>query len=335
MIKKTNSFFKLSLFLGLVFTLSFYACQQEDQLTPTIDKVEQGIFEKHSADNSQLITAQDLGEGTYSVTGDQGTVISLNNALINKNGERVRGAIQIELVEIYSVGDMILKRKQTVADYDGVNKILESGGELFINAFQNGEELTLDGRGETQVLLPTANTGGAKEDMELFYGEIQGEQIIWKPTGQKIEVISSIEREEQSYYMMVLETTLGWVNVDKIYAAGGDPVECIEVKIDCPEICQPNITTVAMHVNGQNVGVELTDIGGGVYQFCGIEGEGAVPLGGITVTFIVIVECEDGTLMVAFVSATINAGYHVEYIDCEPFKHIQANELEDLLQQLN
>ena len=111
MIKKTNSFFKLSLFLGLVFTLSFYACQQEDQLTPNVDKVEQSIFEKHSVDNSQMITAQDQGEGTYMVTGEQGTIISLNNSLVNKNGERVRGAIQIELVEIYSVADMILKRK--------------------------------------------------------------------------------------------------------------------------------------------------------------------------------------------------------------------------------
>jgi len=334
MFKKTNPLVKFNLFLALVLSLAFVSCQQEESLTTsTAAEIELSVFEKHSAAQSQFIQVADQGEGLYNAEGEQGTVIAINNSLIYPSGEKVRGAIQIELKEIYSAADIILNRKQTLADYNGVNRMLESGGELFIEITQNGEVLTIASDGQVEVLLPTENTGGAKDGMELFYGEEIGEQIIWHPTGERIKVIDNAARNA-SYYYTVLEAALGWVNVDKIYAAGGEIVECIEVKIDCPELCEPNNTSVFMHVPGVNVGVEFNQIGPNHFQFCGIEGEGAVPLGGINVVFIVIVECPDGSLMVAFVNAVINPGYHIEYVDCGPFENVDPGQLEDYLTQL-
>lgn len=332
MFRNATPFLKINLFLALILSLTFYACQPEESLKVPAETIDQSVFEKHSTAQSQFINVSDQGEGKYTAYGEQGTIISIDDALVNANGDKVRGEIQIELKEIYSVTDMILNRKQTVADYDGVQQILESGGELYIDITQNGEQLSIAADKELEVLLPSENSGGAKDNMELFYGEEVGEQIIWHPTGTPVRVLQDASRNSEYYQLFV--GVLGWVNVDVIWGAGGDEVECIEVKVDCEELCQPNKTYVFMNVPGVNTGVEFDNLGNGNFQFCGIPGEPALPLGGVPVTFIVIVDCLDGTLMVATVNAVITPGNHFELIRCDKFQQIHASELEDFISQL-
>ena len=329
---KPNSFMRLGVFFSLMLSLTFYACFQEATLDIEKPQVETNLLENYSANHTQHFTAQDQGDGVYAVTGNQGTLVNIDNALVDEHGDRVRGTVAIELIEIYSVADMILHRKQTLADDNGQLAILQSGGEIFIQVYQNGKKLSVDGQGTFQVLLPTENTGGAVEGMEHYIGEEIGDQVIWKTTGKKIRVTDSQERANP-YYIMLIQTILGWHNVDVIYGAGGDPVECIDLYIECPIECDIMSTTVAMHVNSVNDGVELVQVGPNQYQICAGQ-EGAFPLGGIDVTFIVIVECVDGSLFVAMYTVTLNSGHHKEFVDCDKFVQTDLGGLEEMLNQL-
>lgn len=334
MFNKSNSQFKLSLFLFLALTIGFFACQTSETFEPQEEEFT-SLFKQSLEDNTQTIVAQDLGDGQYEVTGQQGTRVSIDNALINSAGERVRGDIDIVLIEIYSVKDMILNRKQTLADYDGQIGILESGGEIFIQAFQNGEELSADGNGKMNIYLPTENTGGPRYDMEMFYGEEVGEQVIWKPTGEAVKVVNTDVRNGGEY-LLIIQDILGWINVDVLYNEQGEPVECIEVVIECPEFCEQGtaITNVALHLSSLNSAFELFyDPATGNYRLCG-DGM-ALPLGGINVNFIVTIECPNGQTYVAIVSTTITTGsIHTEVITCDAFQQMDPQMFAEALSQL-
>lgn len=332
MFKKNVLNFSKGFFFLFALSIFFYACSEKENITLEDDqKIESAdFFKKQLTDHTQTITANDLGNGIYSIKGEQGTRVEIDNALVNAAGERVRGAIEIKLIEIYTVQDMILLRKQTMADYDGTLGILESGGEVFVKAYQNGEELFADGNGEMQLLLPTENTGGARNDMELFYGEETGDQVIWKPTGEKVRVVNNAGRNGSDYLVMI-QNILGWINVDVLYGEQGDPIECIKVVIDCEELCRPidaNSTVVAMHVQSQNSAFELQYVGGSSFELCGIEGEGTFPLGGITVTFIVAIDCGDGSVQSAIVTTVLTAGVHTQIITCDNLRLMGQDEFE-------
>lgn len=333
MFKITHTRLLLNFLMLFVLSIGFYACQQSESFTePEENHI--SLFKQHLEDNTQNIIAQDLGEGQYEVTGKQGTRVVIDNALVNKAGERVRGDVDIVLVEIYTKTDMILSRKQTVAQVDGQLRLLESGGEIFIRVYQNGEELSLDGTGTMNLYLPTENTGGAKEGMELFYGEEIGEQVLWKPTGIAIKVVNT-ESRNGGEYLAILQN-LGWSNVD-LYGGEGEPVECIELIIECEGFCDEpgsEIINVGLYVHSINMAAEMPfDPSSGTYRICG-QGQ-AFPLGGLQVTFIVVVECPDGSLAhIAMVTTTVNNGYHLEVVHCDHFVQMGPDEFQHAIEGL-
>ena len=335
MFKITHTRLLLNFLMLFVLAMGFYACEQNEAFTTQDeDEIHTSLFKQHLEDNTQNITAQDLGKGQYEVTGEQGTRVSINNALINKAGEKVRGDVDIVLIEIYTKTDMILNQKQTMAEVDGQLRLLESGGEIFIQVYQNGEELTIADGESVNVYHPTENTGGAKEGMELFYGEEIGEQIIWKPTGIAVKVVNT-ESRNGGEYLAILHN-LGWENVD-LYGGEGEPVECIELIIECDGFCEEpgtEIINVGIYVHNINMAAAIHyDPSTGTYLLCG-QGQ-AFPLGGLQVTFIVVIECpEGGPAHVALVTTTLNNGFHQEIVNCEQFQQMSPDELQQAIDEL-
>ena len=330
MFKITHTKLLFNFLMLFALAIGFYACQQNDSFTNEETEKHVSLFDQHLIDNTQNITAQDLGNGQYEVTGEQGTRISINNALVNSAGEKVRGAVDMVLVEIYTQTDMILNKKQTIANDNGQLRFLESGGEIYLKIYQDGEELSIDEDETVNLYLPTENTGGAKKGMELFYGEEIGEQLIWTPTGIAIKVVNSESRNGSEYEALL--QNLGWANVD-LYTGNGDPVECLEVAIEC-EFCEGATINVAIHVGSTNAAAQLVyDSNTGTYRLC--SQQGGFPLGGMQVTFIVVVECPDGSpAFVAFVNTTVNPGFHSEVVFCENFQQMDPGQFADALNNL-
>ncbi len=327
MLRTLNLNYFFSALLLLAFSVAFFSCQQKEDILVEDTKVQQNTLQDYITDHTQQIKASDWGNGTYEVLGKSGTRVEINNALVNAKGERVRGDIDVELIEIYTVPEMILLRKQTLADDDGQLGILESGGEVFLRISQDGEELSLDGTGNLNILLPAENTGGVKEGMEVYVGEVTGEQVIWKPTGEIIRVIYPTNRNGDALYL--IQNILGWVNVDILTQLPGDPVDCLDVIIECDLPCPGAMVSVSIYVNSLNSAFEVPMAGGNFFQLCG-----GFPLGGVDVTLITVVECPDGSLYTNIRTITVNAPNHQEIIKCGELSENDLGNFEMELQNM-
>ncbi len=327
MLKKSNLNYLFSALLLLAFSVAFYSCQDKEEVLVEDNKVEQMTLKGYLADHTQQIKASDMGNGTYEVIGASGTKVEVKNALVNAKGERVRGEVEVELIEIYTVPEMILLRKQTLSDDNGQLGILESGGEVFLKISQNGEELSLDGTGTLNILLPADNTGGVRPGMEVYLGEETGDQVIWKPTGDLVRVIYPTNRNEGALYL--IQNILGWVNVDILGQLPGDPVDCLAVEIECDIPCPGAQVTVSLYVNSLNSAFEIPFMESSTFALCG-----GFPLGGMDVTIITVVECPDGTLFTNIKTVTVNSPNHLEIIKCSDLQPTDFGTFEMALQNL-
>jgi hypothetical protein len=116
-----------------------------------------------------------------------GTIIGANtrfrfspNAFTDAAGNIVSGNVQLEIQEFYTKAQMILGNKATMSA-DGP---LDSRGEVYINATQNGQQLNLKPGSAIIQFEATAYN----EPMSLFTGVVSGdvENIMWTPVDSSV-----------------------------------------------------------------------------------------------------------------------------------------------------
>jgi hypothetical protein len=159
------------------------------------------------------------------IMGAEGTILSFYpNSFKDKNGNIITtGNIDIELTELYKLGDMIAHRTSTVTSAG----VLTSGGELNIKATMNGQEVFANTYG-VGFKSPTAATS---KPMELYYGDANNPDSVttWKlsDTGKGRSVSgttyitdSSLALMESPYFLFINCTSFNMVNCDHPYDAG-------------------------------------------------------------------------------------------------------------------
>jgi hypothetical protein len=124
------------------------------------DSLAQPLAQKYTIDTDQ----DQLIEGNKG-----GRFFLPSTSFVNAAGEEVTGLVDVELTECYSLGDMISLGLTTTAQ----DRILESGGMLQINAYQNGQRLQLKPGSDIASSVPTMEY---RQDMSLFYGQAHGEE---------------------------------------------------------------------------------------------------------------------------------------------------------------
>ena len=119
------------------------------------------FFEKYGA-QSQFFTIDASRDTT--IYGAMGTRLDLKAwSLCYGNSIPVSGAVQIEMKEIYNKSQMVLSNAQTVSD----NKILASGGEVYLSATQNNYTVLLCDSQTAKIYFPAESPNG---EMQLFTG---------------------------------------------------------------------------------------------------------------------------------------------------------------------
>lgn len=120
------------------------------------------------SENKKINTEEDV-----LITFKEGTKISIPaNAFIDaKTGKPITGKIDLEVKEFYKLSDILMANLTTKSD----DKILETGGMLYIDATQNGSKLKL--KPEKKINIVFKNSG--KEGMQLFSGEERDSGINW------------------------------------------------------------------------------------------------------------------------------------------------------------
>src|SRR5690606_13790530 len=165
--------------LGLTFiaALTFTGCSSDDDNNGNEDPIVetpqpdgealQQTFLENRGENIQTGTID--AETGGSIYGDQGTELVFEpNAFLDGNGSPVTGDVTIELIESYKKSDMLLMNMPTNGRRpNGDVETIISGGEFYVNATKDGENLQLD---EGFTLLAPAANNVFDADMAIFNG---------------------------------------------------------------------------------------------------------------------------------------------------------------------
>lgn len=160
-----NNLQKISVLLLLLSILS--ACQSEEEAQKIL------LF---SPENLPKTTFQFSSNRDTFLIGKKGSAIHLPAyAFIDENNELYEGKVTIELLEAFTLEDMILGNLTTTSD-DG--RLLESSGMFRLSIKGNGKTLKVNPNAKVMMTIPAINL---QEDSQIFYGKIDDQKgLIWE-----------------------------------------------------------------------------------------------------------------------------------------------------------
>lgn len=247
------------------------------------------------------------------IRGEEGTVVFLwPNSLETAEGELVEGDVEIELIEIYGKSSMLITDVPTNGlNGEGEVAQLVSGGEFYVNATQNGENLELNR--SYMVIAPTENTGGPDMDMELFKMKEDGPdgKDLWveaEPVNGEEQVdVGKGDADGGSGEYSFLTQEFGWSNIDRWYS---DPRPKTTIHVDVPDGWDDENSGVFLSYDGENTLARFDTYDESTELFS--EHYGLIPIG-LEVHVIFMTESE-GTWSYAIQQTTI-VDNHVSVFD--------------------
>jgi hypothetical protein len=295
--------------IGLVVmaTLAFASCNNDDDNqiieTPKIPTAAAfGGLREAALDAIKqefTITAEN---GLTTLTSAKGVEIKINGACITKNGNPVTGIVDIDYIEVFDGGTMLVTDKTTMGQQpDGSMALIISGGEFFIEATQAGVPLAITC--PMQLKIPAYLTGGLQNNMLLWNGNIDEDgNLDWirqdqNPNGQG-GVFGEGTGGTAAYYAFVSD--FGWTNVDKFY---NDPRPKTTIQATVPSGYDFENSAIYLHYDGEGSALaKLDTYNAGVFS----EHYGQIPIG--LACHIIFVTEDNGNWRYAIKAATITAG---------------------------
>ncbi len=126
-------------------------------------------------------------EETIDLLLSHGTEIKIPaNAFVFENGLPVEGMVELEIKEAFNYNQFLQHDLTCMSD----DRLLESGGMLYVGATAGGEKIRLKEGTEMEIRYPLQDV---KENMELFYGESTGleEPVNWAVAEQPVGITMS------------------------------------------------------------------------------------------------------------------------------------------------
>lgn len=131
----------------------------------------------------------------------QGTEVKIpENAFCHLDGTPVEGnKVDMVFKEVFEYSDMVDERLFTQTE----DRILETGGMIYIEARQNGKPLRLRDGKNIEMIFPEQEQ---KDGMELFFSAEDEDGVIWEETGTSIS--SQRNREDMPFISVDLSPIL-------------------------------------------------------------------------------------------------------------------------------
>ncbi|MBS7230214.1 hypothetical protein KHA90_04185 [Flavobacterium psychroterrae] len=238
--------------IGLLFLLviNFVSCDNSDGdnnnlVLPPSAAAFKGITEKGIKKNTQNFTIT-AGTGVITLTSAKGVKLNINGDCLTKNGVAVTGVVDIEYIELFDKGNMLITNKPTMGVMpDGKKNLLISGGEFFIKATQGGVELKTSCY--MNLIIPAALTDGVDNTMTLWNGIIDDKgELAWEQPKPNADGTGGVQGEGTNYY--VTFGNFGWTNVDRFYS---DPRPKTTLLADAPDGYDNNNSAVYLSYDGE------------------------------------------------------------------------------------
>ncbi len=313
--KRTNWLLKTTMMLSLLTTL-FISCEKNDDNDCNGDCDPRPTANEFAAirEDALLELTQtfqlNVTNGTTTFTSTNGVEIDINPSCITLNGNAVTGTIDIKYIEVFDGGNMLVTDKTTMGVLPtGDMAMLISGGEFYINATQNGQQLALNCA--MNLRIPASLTE-SENDMTLWDGTIDADgNIDWReqndPTGGQGGVFLEQGTAGNTYYAFF--NSFGWTNVDKFYSHPGPKTQIL---VTVPSGYNFQNSAVYLHYDGEGNALAKLDTYDAVTgQFS--EHYGQIPVG--LACHIIFATEENGQWRYAIkpVTITTNAIYNFTF----------------------
>ena len=301
---------KLLFGTALIVSIVLVACQKEDPeviVLPPIDNPTptnsiSAFFDNNLESEKQTFTINPSTD--YMVTGVNGTTLFFNeNTFEDMSGNTVSGPIEIEMIETQSNKDMLLWNLPTTTT-DG--QLLFSGGIVYVNVSQGGNQLSINDNAPIQASVPSDNYiamdyfTGSEDNNGRFGWELDDTDTVTTNTADSTNWNTNFGG------MFTFDFTIdsiGWINCDYFYGIG-DPLTGVQVEL--PDSFNGSNSAVFIYYSNLNSVASLYDSDeDGVFD---LGWSYATPIGQ-NISFVVISEI-NGSFYYAIVNTTIVNGHY-------------------------
>ena len=273
------------------------------------------------------------------VEGEQGSTLFFSaNTFLTSDGTVAEGEIEIEFIEIFDKGSMLVTDMPSLGQLpDGQLAQLISGGEHYVAASQDGEELRLDGT--FTLTAPAGNTGGPDSEMTLFRAEV-AEGVPAGKDDQAVWVEEDVERggfgvgdadggaagADTMYW--AISDQFGWTNIDRWYS---DPRPKTTIHIDVPDGWDDTNAAVYMSYDGEPTALARMDTYDDTTELFS-EHYGLIPVG-LDVHLIFVTE-SDGQWSYAIQAAKIEENHLTTFASANDFVETDTDGLVNAINAL-
>lgn len=298
--------------IALIFTaaITLVSCSNDDNtlinepLRPTASEF--GTLRDNALNNITQHFTTTVGGGSVTFTTAKGVQFTINTNCLTLNGNAIAsGQIDIEYAEVFDRGTMMATDKTTMGRLpNGDMTLIISGGEFYINATKNGQQLDITC--PMQLIIPASLTGGLQTGMELWDGTIDANgNLDWDrqqggPAPQGNGVFGEGQGANAVYYAFL--SGFGWTNVDRFY---NDPRPKTMILAQVPEGYNFENCAVYLHYDGQGSALaKLDTFNAATNQFS--EHYGQVPIG--LQAHVIFVTEDGGNYKYTIKSVTVASG---------------------------
>jgi len=192
-------------------------------------------------------------DGATTFTTANGVQFTINGNCLTQNGNPITGQVVVEYPELFNPGTMLVTNKPTMGRMpNGDMSLLISGGEFYINATKNGQQLAISC--PMQVIIPANLTGGADTGMSLWDGTIDEDGNLEWDEQDRANGENGVFVEGPNYYAYF--SSFGWTNVDRFYS---DPRPKTTILAEAPTGYNFENSAIYLHYDGEGSSLAKLD----------------------------------------------------------------------------
>jgi hypothetical protein len=312
--------------------LFFNSCDKNEStvilpnnISPTISSQIQAYFAENIIDETeQFIVSPSVSYQTIS-TSNNFNVSFGPNTFAYSNGSSVSGNFTIEIIDALTKKEMMMLNRPT---FTNSGQLLVSGGVIYLNAHQNGQQLSINDNEPVMVSIPSNNNN---DEMQFFDGSFDGNNDFgWDLSLEDTITIADVDStfngngEFNFFSYNFTMDSIGWINCDYFYNSN-EPLTGINVIL--PEQYNGSNTYIFIYYSDINSVANMNDYDNDSNFDLG---SGYSTPVGMDVTFVTISEI-DSSFYYNLTNATITDN-HVEEI--ESLTAVSEQELQTIIDNL-
>lgn len=287
------------LFIGLTLTVAtIVACKKHEVIDAPVTTPPQELTELNKQYLESKRQTFTVNADVYNtILGNQGTQITLSgNNFEDANGNPLTGMVDIELIELYSLSEMIAANKVTLAEENGQIIPLTSGGEFYISVTQNGNPVTV----VNALSMRTAAVPNTVNNMQLFNGNLDAQgNILWT-----LDNNATLPTDTAGWrYLFDWNGAYNWVNCDYFFSFNNQQTN---VTVEVPGYCEEENTIVYLAMPDETALTSLSHTSGNEYT---TGPNYTLPEGLNLLT--VVVTVHDNQIKYSIQQSTIGTNHHV------------------------